>query len=150
LTHIQQGVEQEAILNLLMLSASPDYQLRSVFTRGSIHGYVYLKATMNLKLVNLLKQIPGIQCESGRLQWDSILQEDWEALLMMPTPVVGEWVNIPRGKYKGDLAYSSSLEDRQGVDLLLIPRLAYGDKHPPSTKRKETHIALPPDFSFPT
>jgi transcription antitermination factor NusG len=147
--HIQRGVEQEAVLNLLMSSASPDYQLRSAFTRGSIHGYVYLEATMNPKLVNLLKRIPGIRRESRRLQWDSIPQEDWEALLMMPTPVVGEWVNISRGKYKGDLAYVSSLEDRQGVDLLLIPRLAYGDKRPPSTKRKRDAYRPPPRLFVP-
>jgi hypothetical protein len=132
-----------------MLSASPDYQLRSAFTRGSIHSYVYLEATMNPKLMNLLKWIPGIQCESERLQWDSIPQEDWEALLMMPTPVVREWVNISCGTYKGDLAYISSLKDWQGVKLLLIPQLAYGNKHPPSTKRKRDAYRPPPRLFVP-
>lgn len=95
---------------------------------------------MNPSLVSLLKRIPGIRRESGSLRYDGIPQEDWEALLMMTdskaTPVVGEWVLISHGKYKGDIAYVSSFEDWQGVSVLLIPRIAYGDECPQTSKRK--------------
>jgi len=146
--YIQQGLEQDVVLCLLQLAASPNYGLRSAFTRGSIRGYIYLEATMNPSLVNLLKRIPGIQRESRSLRYDGVSQEDWEALLTMTdseaTPVVGEWVLISRGKYKGDLAYVSSLEDWQGVTVLLVPRIVYGNECPQSSKRKRASHRPPP------
>ena len=60
------------------------------------------------------------------------------------TPVVGEWVLISRGKYKGDLALVSSFEGWQGVSVLLIPRIEYGHERPPPSKRKRSaHRPLP-------
>jgi transcription antitermination factor NusG len=122
------------------------YELRSAFNRGSIHGYIYLEATMNHNLISLLKRIPGIRYGTAGLRYDSIPPEDWESLLVMQdveaTPVKGEWVAISRGKYKGDLAFVSSLEEWQGVEVLLIPRFGYGDKLP-SSKRKRSATRPP-------
>jgi Early transcription elongation factor of RNA pol II, NGN section len=142
----QHGIEQEAVFHLLHTATNPRYQLRSAFTRGSIHGHIYLEASMNSSLVDLLKRTPGTRCQN--LQYTHIPREEWQNLLTIrdsdATPIIGEWVLISRGLYKGDLAFVSSMQDWQGVSVLLVPRIAYSDDCQPSSKRKKSAIRPPP------
>jgi len=52
-------MEEEAVFALVQL-AKPKHQLWSVFTQGSISGWVYLEMTMNEDLWKLLKLTCGI------------------------------------------------------------------------------------------
>jgi Early transcription elongation factor of RNA pol II, NGN section len=149
---IQHGIEQEAVFHLLHTVMNLRYQLCSAFTRGSIHGHIYLEASMNSSLIDLLKHMPCTQCQN--LQYTHIPQEEWENLLMIcdsdATPVIGEWVLMSCGLYKGDLAFVSSMQDWQGVSVLLVPRIAYSDDCQPSSKRKKSAIHPPPKLFNPT
>ena len=60
--------------HLLHTAMNLRYQLHSAFTRGSIHGHIYLEVSMNSSLVNLLKHTPGTQCQN--LQCTHIPQEE--------------------------------------------------------------------------
>jgi hypothetical protein len=118
---IQHGIEQEAVFHLLHTAMNPRYQL--CFTRGSIHGHIYLEVSLNSSLIDLLKCTPGTQCQN--LQYTHIPQEEWKNLLMIhdsdATPIIREWVLISHGLSKGDLAFISSMQDWQGVSVLLVP-----------------------------
>ena len=143
---IQHGTEQEAVFNLLHTAMNPIYQLCSAFTRGSIYGHIYLEAFMNYSLLNLLKCMPGTQCQN--LQYTHIPQEEWKNLLTIhdsdATPIIREWVLISHGLYKGDLAFISSMQDWQGVSVLLVPQIVHSDDCQPSSKRKKSVIRPPP------
>jgi hypothetical protein len=65
------------------------------------------------------------------------------------TPVTREWVVISCGLYKGDLAFVSSVQDWEGVSVLLIPQISYSDDGPPSSKRKRSAIRPPPQLFDP-
>jgi hypothetical protein len=65
------------------------------------------------------------------------------------TPVTREWVVISCGLYKGDLAFISSVQDWEGVSVLLIPRISYGDDSPLTSKRKRSAIRPPPQLFDP-
>ena len=53
------GLEEEAVFYLLQ-RAEQEHQLQSVFTHGSIQGWIYLEVTMNNNLLQLLKLTPGV------------------------------------------------------------------------------------------
>jgi hypothetical protein len=134
-------LEEEIIFFLLQLAA-PRHELRSVFTRGSIRGWVYLEATMNDDLRYLLKHTPGVGTVYQPIEF-----KDWVSMLTMHdskgVPEVGKWVEVRRGIYKGDVGYIHSVED-WGVQLLLVPRLPPPALDIPHSKRKRTHSRATP------
>ncbi|KAF8235623.1 hypothetical protein L208DRAFT_1256229 [Tricholoma matsutake] len=149
--HCRLGMEQEIIFFLLQTVASC-HQLRSVFMHNSIHGWVYLETTMNEDLVQLLQLSPGIvRCNMGiiREQVDFV---DWTKVLSQHDSAtnsnlaVGDWVQVLKGTYKGDIGYVAAIENWGGVTLLLVPHLP-GPCHPSSSlwKRKCLCSTTPPE-----
>jgi hypothetical protein len=119
-------VEEEALIHLLQMCQSK-HELRSAFTQGQIRGSIYLEVTMNCELISLFKVTPGIVWDLQGISYQGIPEEEWEALLMMQEvhcqPFVGEWVQILKGSYKGNVAYVSVLQEWQGISALLIPHI---------------------------
>jgi len=134
------GLEEEAIFFLLQ-RASPEHCLRSAFTRGTLQGWVYLEATMNPALIHLLKWTPGIIRTRQDLVCGEINPSDFMRLLTMTEPTCnlkeGEWAQVRKGLYKGDVGLVVAVEN-WGVEVLLPPRL-----NPPVSssglKRKRSH-----------
>jgi hypothetical protein len=116
--------------------AHPQHEIQSVFSHRSVKGWVYLKATMNELLRNLLQRIPGIIQSRSALILEPIDFNDWAKLLLMHPPMVrlGGWFRVQKGFYKGDEGFVVSMES-WGVQLLLVPRLSSpraseGQDHP--------------------
>ena len=65
------------------------------------------------------------------------------------TPIIGEWVLISCGLYKRDLVFVSSMQDWQGVSILLVPWIAYSDDSQLLSKRKKSAIHPPPQLFNP-
>jgi hypothetical protein len=124
--HVQVGVEEEAVFFLLQ-KAEPPHELWSAFTRGSVRGWVYLETSMKEHLVCLLMRTPriihtwqtGVVCQPIDFQ-------DWMKMLTMQDgklqPVIGQWVWVRKGMYKGDVGVVRGVENWSGVCLLLLPR----------------------------
>jgi len=134
------------VFSLLQLAA-PRHELCSAFTRGSIHGWVYLETTMNEHINRLLKLTPGIVSHRTGIIREQIDFQDWTKMLTMndiKTDVdVGRWVRVRKGTYKGDIGYVIASES-WGVHLLLVPRLPPPNIASSSLKRKRSAIALEP------
>ena len=89
------GLEEDAVFYLLQ-RANDEHWLRSAFTLGTIHGWIYLEAIMDDSLLQLLKLTPGIiQSRRGALR-HMVDPNDWIKTLTMhdlQTVVkVGDWV----------------------------------------------------------
>ena len=89
------GLEEEAVFYLLQ-RAEEKHQLRSVFTRGSIWGWIYLEANFNNNLLQLLKLTPGVISSRQGVLRHFIDPSDWLNMLTMYDPrtvfQVGNWV----------------------------------------------------------
>ncbi|PPQ74375.1 hypothetical protein CVT24_000864 [Panaeolus cyanescens] len=149
------GMEEEAVFFLLQSVQQDKHRVRSAFTRGSIRGWIYLESIMDSRLVKLLKQCPGIiKTRQGIIQQGIEDISEWTKLLTMKSPKNGSdsasssispgtWVQIRKGKYKGDVGLAIVVED-WGVEVLLVPRLALASlqwldgpsSEPPQTTRK--------------
>jgi transcription elongation factor len=119
-------LEEELVFFILQV-VMPEHELRSIFTRGSIRGWVYVEATMNNQLLHLLKRAPGVvRLKTGIIQ-HQIDFKDWVKMLTMKDEkkdvAIGQWVRVCKGTYKGDVGYVDSIENWGGVSLLLVPRL---------------------------
>ena len=143
------GLEEEAVFYLLQ-RAEQEHQLRSAFTRGSIRGWIYLEATMNNNLLQLLKLTPGVISSRQGVLRHVIESIDWLKMLTMHDPQtvfqVGNWVRVGKGKYKGDVGLVTRVESF--IEVLLVPRL-----NPPTTidtsKRKRTIVRSKPQLVDP-
>jgi hypothetical protein len=105
--------------------AEPYHEMLSAFAH--VRCWVYLQATMNDHLRQLLKLAPGITGNS-RLIFEHVDPSAGLRLLKMQhaSPVeveVGKWVQVRKGIYKGDVGYVTSTESGT-VRLLIIPRLS--------------------------
>jgi hypothetical protein len=116
-------MEEEIVFFLLQMTA-PRHEIRAAFAPAGLTGWVYLEATMNEHLRNMLKLTPGVFRHF--LDYKAITHEDGKKLLQLRQFVlpeyVGKWVQVRKGDYKGDVGYVLSAEP-WGVRLLLIPRL---------------------------
>ena len=110
----------------LLPKAMPHHGLCSAFTWGSIRGWIYLEVTMNNDLMHHLTCTPGIICtqQTGPVH-QQIDFEDWAKMLrmqdLMPILEVGQWVQMCKGTYKGDVGVVEHMENWGGVCLLLVP-----------------------------
>jgi hypothetical protein len=111
---------------------------------------VYLEATLNEYLRNLLRLTPGVICNHSGLVYQHIpLSEGLELLKMRHArdpPQVGKWVQVLRGIYKGDVGYVLSTRMSK-VQLLLIPRLAPPNLSHLKRKRSTTFPAALFDYA---
>lgn len=134
-------MEEDIIFGLLQ-KVVPSHQLRAAFMRDSIRGWVYLEATMNKGLRHLLRRMPGIFLRDSDIIDQHIELKDWIPLLTMEgskeLPKVGDWVEVRKGIYKGDVGYVKSVES-WGVQLLLVPRISSPEpSYTTHSKRKRT------------
>ena len=134
-----------------MQRSMPLHELRSVFTHSSIHHWVFVKATMNEHLVQLLRLMPGVVHRQAGIIREQIAFEDWMKVLSAHYANtddlnVGDWVCVCRGTYKGDVGYVTAIESWGGAKLLLVPHLS-PFVHPESSVRlaKRIHSATPPE-----
>ncbi|KAF8200977.1 hypothetical protein BJ912DRAFT_921537 [Pholiota molesta] len=67
---------EEYILASLLNSAQPEHELRSVTTRQSLRGSVYLECRMNERLIQLLKTVPGILQTRNGIRYKDISHND--------------------------------------------------------------------------
>ena len=137
---------EEILVAHLYGHAQDQHGLRSALALGSTRGYVYLECNLNTSLLRLLDKSPGvIRTQDGiiRSQVDSL---DCEKLLRMkaikPMAKVG-WIRVKTGTYKGDVGFVSATHN-WGVDVLLIPRLAYHPAPDTKGKRKASKQSHPP------
>ncbi len=140
-------MEEEVVFFLLQMTA-PRHEMRAAFAPGAVKGRIYLEATMNEQLRNLLKLTPGIARTRFGLSCQMIPFDDGvkslEVRQFMQPEDVGKWVRVRKGIYKGDVGYVLSAES-WGVRLLLVPRFP----PPQSTsgsclKRKRSHLRSAP------
>ncbi|KAF9470697.1 hypothetical protein BDN70DRAFT_939501 [Pholiota conissans] len=133
----QIGSEINVVLALFD-TAQEKHQLRSAFTRDAIRGCVYLECDMNNALLSLLERTVGIRRNRQGISRKRIQLEDSLDLLRM-NPIkdsvkAGEWIEIKRRIYKGDVGMASAIWS-WGVEVLLIPQVLYEPLNP---KRKMT------------
>jgi hypothetical protein len=146
---LQMGLEEEAVFYLLQ-RAEEEHHLRSAFTRGSIRGWIYLEANFNNSLLQLLRLTPGVISSRHGVLRHPIDSSDWVKMLTMHDPrglvQVGNWVQVGKGKYKGDVGFVVRVESF--VKILLVPRL-----NPPTSidtlKRKRTAVRSKPELVDP-
>ncbi len=98
---------------------------------------------MNVHLVHLLKRIPSILRTKQGILRSMVNQEEQVGLLRMVnvdtnTAEAGNWVQVKRGLYKGDIGLVAATHT-WGIDLLLVPRLAF---HPSANKHKRKASAI--------
>ena len=136
-------MEQEIVFFLLQ-TVAPHHQLRSVFMHNSIRGWVYLETTMNEDLIRHLQLSPGVvNRHNADIIWEQVDFADWTTVLSQHNSdtnsnlAVGDWVQVHKGTYKGDVGYVVAVENWGGVSLLLVPCLP-GPRHrgSPLLKRK--------------
>jgi transcription antitermination factor NusG len=142
-------MEQEIVFFLLQ-TAAPRHQLRSVFMHNSISGWVYLETTMNKDLTHHLGLFPGIVHHNTCIIQEQVDFADWTKVLSQHNSdansnlAVGDWVQVCKGTYKGDVGYVAAVENWGGVSLLLVPRLP-GPRHPGSSLLKRKCSTTPPE-----
>jgi len=80
---------------------------------------------MNDDLRKLLKLTPGIIQQKNRgILCEEIDFADWTSTLEFTNNVeVGNWVQVTKGTYKGDIGCVLRLKTSGDVALLLVPRL---------------------------
>ncbi|KAF8240295.1 hypothetical protein L208DRAFT_1233684, partial [Tricholoma matsutake] len=86
---------------------------------------------------------PGIVCCNMGIIQEQVDFVDWTKVLSQHNSAtnsnlaVGDWVQVLKGTYKGDIGYVAAVENWGGVTLLLVPHLP-GPCHPSSSlwKRK--------------
>jgi len=148
------GLEEEAVFFLLQ-KATSEHRIRSVFTRGSVGGSIYVEGILDANVVSLLNLTPGIirkRC-SGVVR-QIIDPSDWVKLLtMQDTKTVvkaSQWVRVCKGVYKGDLGFVTDVE-AWGARVLVVPRLKTPTPQAAvSLKRKRTAIRPEPRLFDPT
>ena len=92
---------------------------------NSIHSWVYLETT----LVQHLLLSPGIVHRNAAIIWEHTDFQDWTKVLSQhdSTPnsnlAVGDWMQVLKGTYKGDVGYVAAVENWGGVSPLLVPCL---------------------------
>ena len=97
---------------------------------------------MTPELIRLLERTPGIICTRQGIRCGGIEPSDFTRLLTMKKPTTnlkeGEWAQVRRGLYKGDVGLIVAVK-HWGVEVLLLPRL-----NPPAgdftLKRKRSSI----------
>ena len=146
LAFYQVGLEEEAVLYLLQRATS-EHQIRSAFTRGSVRGSIYVEGILDADMVSLLNLTPGIIRKRSGVVYQMIDPSDWVKLLTMQDPMsvvnAGQWVQVRRGLYKGDLGFVTRVE-AWGVQVLVVPRLKTSTDT--SLKRKRTTIKPEPSL----
>jgi len=139
------GLEEEAVMYLLQ-KASPEHQIRSAFTRGSVRGYIYVESIMDANMISLLNITPGIirTLKHFGVVRQKIDPSDWVKLLTMQDPLTvvkaSQWIRVRSGVYKGDIGFLTRVE-AWGARVLVVPRLKTPLATPQPTaslKRKRT------------
>lgn len=135
------GLEEEAVFFLLQ-RANAEHPIRSAFTRGSVRGSIYVEGVMDPNVISLLKITPGIIRKLHGVVRQIIDPSDGVKMLTMQDPstsvVVGQWIQVNKGIYKGDVGFVSRLET-WGAYVLLVPRLQAPNTDS-SLKRKRTTV----------
>lgn len=148
---LQVGLEYNAMESLFR-TAQNRHQVRSVVLRDSIPGYIYVEATMNMDLINLLLITPGILQSKGRKliktgipcsEFTDIFRMDDESTQFRK----GVWVNIKQGLYRGDVGLVVGSKD-WFIEVLVVPRLAKTRRNP--QKRKFSQVKPSPDLFDPS
>ena len=129
-----------------------EYGIFSAFQRDSLPGYVFVEAYGRDFVARALQGISNVYLQAGKSNEEQkntiqlIENRDMVPLLTMKkkevTPKRGMWVRIKRGKYTGDLAQVTEINnDGQGVIVLLVPRIDY---HPERSKAAKKRAAGKP------
>jgi hypothetical protein len=98
---------------------------------------VYLETTFNERLQKLLFLTPGVIHDPSLVSQHISFGEGLKFLMMHSVtapPQAGQWVQVQRGTYKGDVGHIFSTTSSE-VLLLLIPRLAPPNLSPLKRKR---------------
>lgn len=119
-----------------LLHASTNLQLRSAFTRGSIRGSIYL--------LDLLAKTSGIIRTAQGILSKKIDPNEYHDLLRMKkiefNIAVGNWVQIKKGIYKGDVGRVTATH-AWGVDVYLVPRIPA--QNSTSTRKRKASTVIP-------
>jgi ribosomal protein L24 len=136
------GLEEEAVFSLH--ERATQHQIRSVFTRGSVRGAIYVEGNLDADMISLLNLTPGIIRNRSGVVRQLIDPSDWVKLLTMQDPIsvvkAGQWIQVRNGVYKGDLGFVTRVE-AWGTEVLVVPRLKTPTRQTDSSlKRKRTAI----------
>jgi len=99
-------------------------------------------------MISLLKLTPGIIWKQPGIVHQIVDPLDWVRLLTMQDPMtvvnVGQWIQVRKGPYKGDLGFVTDVE-AWGARVLVIPRLKTATPQAATLlKRKRTVIRPEP------
>ena len=102
--------------------------LSAAYTRTPLRGSIFVEGELKPDLIRFLRRAPGIKKRNGDPITKFLQLEERVATLTLPKErelrfVVGQWVRVKKGTYKGDIGYVKQLMHWGGVQLLLVPRL---------------------------
>jgi transcription elongation factor len=126
----------------------------AAFTRGSDRGYIYIEGDITNDLRDILRRIPGLVRTEGNPIFKFIPPSNRIRTLHLPKDrelrfTVGQWVQVLKGKYKGDLGYVNELLSWGGVRLLMVPRLPLlPPSYRPSKQERKRPRSTPPPLNL--
>jgi hypothetical protein len=123
--------------------------LSAAFTCGPIPGGIFIEANLKPDILNTICHIPGIMKRGGKPIVKFIPIEDHIGLIRLPKDMelrftVGQWVQVTKGIYKGDLGYVKGLKPWGGVQLLLVPRIKLPASSLQQKQGKQPRTTPPP------
>ena len=112
-----------------------------------------MEGILNASMISLLELTPGVIRKRSGVVHQIIDPSDWVRLLTMQDPMTvvnaGQWVQVRRGEYKGDLGFVTSVET-WGALVLVVPRLKIPTPQVATPlKRKRTTIRPEPKLFDP-
>lgn len=135
-----------AVLYLLQM-ARPHHGLKSAFTRSAIPGCIYVEGSLDKDMLELLGKVPGTIIGTSGVKKTLVEQHEYIKILTMKCLdsdfAEGDWVQIKKGLYRGDLGLVDAVHG-WGVTVLLIPRMSPDIVKDQKRKRKLTYIRPTP------
>lgn len=127
--------------------------LSTAFTRGPIRGCIFIEADMTSELANLIYCTPGIMKRGGKPIIKFVPIEDRIKTITLPKDLelrftVGQWIQVTKGTYKGDIGYVKELKAWGGVQLILVPRLRLPVATSTKIQGKRQRTVSPPDLAL--
>ena len=91
-----------------------------------MQGSIYVEGVFDAGMISLLKLTPGIIRKQSGIVRQMIDPSNWVRLLTMQDSMsvvnAGQWIQVHKGEYKGDLGFVTQVE-AWGARVLVVPHL---------------------------
>ncbi|KAK0227726.1 hypothetical protein IW262DRAFT_1454898 [Armillaria fumosa] len=127
--------------------ARPEHGIKAAFIMPLLKKQVWLEAEMSTMLKEWLKEIPGVRIRNQQPIVHAVSPQDGIGAPLTNKSykplVVGSWVQIRRGIFRGDTAMVSKVYS-WGCKILLVPRLDPSVRDHKNSKRRRLDDKLAP------